>query len=43
MTRRSTEAGRLGRLLCDHLDTAGLFHGPLNDRGVLLEWLRGLE
>jgi len=41
MTRRSTEAGRLGRLLCDHLDTAGLFHGPLNDRGVLVLALAG--
>jgi len=41
MTRRSTEAGRLGRLLCDHLDTAGLFHRPLNDRGVLVLALAG--
>jgi len=41
MTRRSTEAGRLGRLLCDYLDTAGLFHGPLNDRGVLVLALAG--
>ena len=35
MTHRPTEAGRLGWLLLDRLDTAGLFHGTLNGRGVL--------
>ena len=35
MTPRPTEAGRLGWLLLDRLDTAGLFHGTLNGRGVL--------
>ena len=35
MTRRSTEAGRLGRLLRDRQDTASRFLGPLNDRSVL--------
>ena len=35
MTRRSTEAGRLGRLLRDRQDTAGQLFGPLNDGGVL--------
>jgi apolipoprotein N-acyltransferase len=35
MTRRSIEAGRLGRLLRDRQDTAGQLLGPLNDGGVL--------
>ena len=41
MTPRPTEAGRLGRLLLDHLDTAGLFHGTLNGRSVLSLALAG--
>ena len=41
MTHGPTEAGRLGRLLRDRLDTAGLFHGTLNGRGVLSLALAG--
>ncbi len=47
MTHRPTEAGqptevgRLGRLLRDRLDTAGLFRGALNGRGVLSLALAG--
>ena len=41
MTHRPTEAGRLGWLLLDRLDTAGLFHGTLNGRGVLSLALAG--
>ena len=41
MTHGPTEAGRLGRLLRDRLDTAGLVHGALNDRGVLSLALAG--
>jgi apolipoprotein N-acyltransferase len=41
MTHRPTEASGLGRLLRDRLDTAGLFHRALNDRGVLSLALAG--